>query len=680
MFKVLYEKKYDREQFDGKIVFDHTRAICPNCSKVIKEVGVGYLPETYVFENKIPRVGEIIGYLPETSIDEYFYKDEAKCVETATMIGNKHTYHAFRCPHCDEIIYGKKKGLPYWVAEKNAYSRKKVDEFMKDKKTFPVISISHPTEDKIYEAITHDEEAGKITMYTAYNDYRIVPNTLVTTIYYCKVILNYKKHTAYLILDKQAKNGKLLKSSAAIRVLTNVTGYYQNNFYMTSINSKFSRELTDRFAKMYFEVIKLPISEHFSKYESMKKENVVGDMVLMNNNQDLISKLIAINRYPNIALKYDSYRNEYEMIDTDDSIYHQSFLNIMPKEICDYQEWVRSVIKKHGLPSSKYFWTKYMTNPIYLNNVFYLRKCGFENGDVMRRLLEDGTFIKNTTEIDYYTKKLMKETQNVSVQIVKRMLKEKPETAVANKLMSQNKRRYGKSEFKDMIHMYTKVKNQDKSLLNSVNWGGTISEIHDDLSLIVTKIQYANRIIKYKKEDLAFEKTIGGCEFKLAVDTNELVKIGQELRICVGSYRERALNRFSIILSVKKDEKYVGCIELDNAYNLVQVKGRCNSWLYGEIGEATKKWTANTPVRSKDNCYDYTHIGLESNGCCEHDYHRLELNEDGEVVDAQERRVMVHDWDAAAPFNFNANLDHGIDELLWDNGVAEIEEDDVWPF
>ena len=145
----------------------------------------------------------------------------------------------------------------------------------------------------------------------------------------------------------------------------------------------------------------------------MKKENVVGDMVLMNNNQDLISKLIAINRYPNIALKYDSYRNEYEMIDTDDSIYHQSFLNIMPKEICDYQEWVRSVIKKHGLPSSKYFWTKYMTNPIYLNNVFYLRKCGFENSDVIRRLLEDGTFIKNTTEIDYYTKKHMKETQNV---------------------------------------------------------------------------------------------------------------------------------------------------------------------------------------------------------------------------------------------------------------------------
>lgn len=119
--------------------------------------------------------------------------------------------------------------------------------------------------------------------------------------------------------------------------------------------------------------------------------------------------------------------------------------------------------------------------------------------------------------------------------------------------------------FLDTCNMYEKLK---KAKLISKNlFKNNLSQIHDILSADINKIKYKNIDLPNKPADKVYNKEIGNYEYTIAKDTNELIKIGQKLHICVGSYREKALNRNCLIVSVKKDKEYVGCIESLKTYD-----------------------------------------------------------------------------------------------------------------
>ena len=62
-------------------------------------------------------------------------------------------------------------------------------------------------------------------------------------------------------------------------------------------------------------------------------------------------------------------------------------------------------------------------------------------------------------------------------------------------------------------------------LLNTIDWTGSFKDVHDELSLLSSKLENVNVAIKYSAKEKTLEREVGECQFQLAVDTNELVAI-----------------------------------------------------------------------------------------------------------------------------------------------------------
>jgi len=63
------------------------------------------------------------------------------------------------------------------------------------------------------------------------------------------------------------------------------------------------------------------------------------------------------------------------------------------------------------------------------------------------------------------------------------------------------------------------------------------------------------------------------------------------MNICVGSYGERVVNKFCIIMILREDSVSVGCIELREG-SMVQVKGVRNTLLQNAKRNFIKSWAA----------------------------------------------------------------------------------------
>lgn len=217
---------------------------------------------------------------------------------------------------------------------------------------------------------------------------------------------------------------------------------------------------------------------------------------------------------------------------------------------------------------------------------------------------------------------------------IRDMIKHKGESKTFNSLFGD---KYYINYIRDTASMYVKFKEND--MVSSEYFTDSIKKIHDRMSLDYPKIKYKNINIPYKKDAEKFNVTISEeYEFNLAKDTNELVKIGQDLKICVGSYRDGALNGDFIIISMKQNGKYIGCIELDGKGNyLRQAKAVCNNLLQENKAKALKTWIDMFEIDAND-CYDYQHIkedriefDPEKIYTSKSDYHQFELDDAGEV-------------------------------------------------
>lgn len=68
-------------------------------------------------------------------------------------------------------------------------------------------------------------------------------------------------------------------------------------------------------------------------------------------------------------------------------------------------------------------------------------------------------------------------------------------------------------------------------------------------------------------------------DYSLTLPLNSAIlkRVGEKLHICVGSYADRIKGQKVVVLFVKKDNEYIGCVELDSKYEkLIQAKIRYN--------------------------------------------------------------------------------------------------------
>lgn len=104
-----------------------------------------------------------------------------------------------------------------------------------------------------------------------------------------------------------------------------------------------------------------------------------------------------------------------------------------------------------------------------------------------------------------------------------------------------------------------------------------------------------NTVYEYKDKELALETELGEYTFQLPKDTNELRKWGNIFHNCVASYDSAVISRWSLIVAMKKQEKYVACIEVKQG-RITQALGHCNQRLSVDYGTVIAEWAKGNKI------------------------------------------------------------------------------------
>ena len=194
--------------------------------------------------------------------------------------------------------------------------------------------------------------------------------------------------------------------------------------------------------------------------------------------------------------------------------------------------------------------------------------------------------------------------------IYEELKKTHKEKDIVNAAMKLKDMRY----LNDLAHSFSRIIRQipDYQIPKRLR----LIEIHDivcgdarKLSDSVYEYQYSQALQE------RFNRTVEGYDFSLATDSLQLVEVGTEMGICVGSYGKKVANKNCIIVTMRKDDKYVGCIEIYPNGNAGQVKAIRNNSLVGMALQAFRMYTELAKINVRDCC----DLPLDSRVICEFD-------------------------------------------------------------
>lgn len=163
------------------------------------------------------------------------------------------------------------------------------------------------------------------------------------------------------------------------------------------------------------------------------------------------------------------------------------------------------------------------------------------------------------------------------------MLKDLPtynENNLFNKIVNTlEKENYRYSYILDIFSMFKQIRDDEDMKDYVIDLREDIRTIHDKLSSDLRKIRVKNKKIQYEEDQLKINGTFNGLHFALAKDTYELIDVGTIMHICVGSYRDRAINHSCYIVVARNDDNEpIICIEIhDDFITLAQTKLKYNS-------------------------------------------------------------------------------------------------------
>lgn len=240
-------------------------------------------------------------------------------------------------------------------------------------------------------------------------------------------------------------------------------------------------------------------------------------------------------------------------------------------------------------------------NPMLVDVYRLLLKSGFKNPDVIRAMLSEDMEISTRYLIEYNNNE--KYCQEYIVKFIKKLIKVKGEIG-ARKFLSSSESDL--EYLRDTASMF--VIFDERKMFKNTYMKGDLRKVHDELSKDYRKVKEKNLKINYKPDFYKLEDTIDGFEFKLMKNTYEMIDVGQEMHICVGSYGNSAVAGRCVILTMSKGNKHVGCIELSSdGKRLVQAKACFNNLLQEKKAEVLKQWIEKNKINTS-SCYDYAHI------------------------------------------------------------------------
>lgn len=269
-------------------------------------------------------------------------------------------------------------------------------------------------------------------------------------------------------------------------------------------------------------------------------------------------------------------------------------------------------IKKNKVPDVKAIKKRLVKNPYLTKSLDTLQKLGFKDVNVVLGIIDDNESLvidlSNCVNDNYYYRNRW---DNI-IEFFTFLIEMKGETVVRKNVFKDTTVSVGTIE--DTAMMFHRFK--EAGVLKKSYFKGSINDIHDRLSADYRKVQTKKEDIIYSDFETALNDNIDGYEFHLAMDTHQLIDIGTNMGICVGSYGRRAVGKQCVIVSVTEGSKYIGCIELvlrqnqkteESYFSMVQAKAKFNNLLQENKAIALRKWVMKHKI-NVDGCGDYTHI------------------------------------------------------------------------
>ena len=136
-----------------------------------------------------------------------------------------------------------------------------------------------------------------------------------------------------------------------------------------------------------------------------------------------------------------------------------------------------------------------------------------------------------------------------------------------------------------------------------------LDTLHDLLNKDNNKLNNLRYKFEYAKDTKErFNEVVDKYNFILAETSDELTEVGSKMHICVGSYSPYVARKECIIVYVKEDNEYVGCIEINPSLTHVeQVKHIRNKYFEGDLLEAFNKYADKVKLNTYE-CYDLCNI------------------------------------------------------------------------
>lgn len=471
---------------------------------------------------------------------------------------------------------------------------------------------------------------------------------VITKMYNSRIVINMNTGYSYMLpLITRMNNNKAKK---VFNIYNCSYDFLNDDRIMVFNNESYTNDNCDSlevFIKKAYNIIRdykmkkyknyIPTFEETYKNLYLDKYNDLKYSNIDNNNEDpkrlTVADLCLFNRVPYLkSYVADKILAYYSKNKKDERVFLMTRRSIKQEDT----DILKSLLLKFDIPVSK-------------NNKKNFANNGYEF-IVKYNLLKEHMSIDNinkiiniisVSDIKYINEFLEKHSDK---------LNDKTINNICNKTVKENNKYYEKN----LINEYNTIKRYNTNYANyvgdifrflisilemdksyKIDWKLDIKDLHDKVSSDLRLLQNINREIDYshlENKEKQFEGDYGDLHFALAKDTDELIKTGSFMHICVGSYKSYALSHQCYIVIAKDDNgEPIICIEIDNdTKTLRQTKLKYNALpKYDKTGQVLLDWIEDNKLDYK-NCYD-TKSMLEEKYCLCYDMDHA-LEEKGRVI------------------------------------------------
>lgn len=383
-------------------------------------------------------------------------------------------------------------------------------------------------------------------------------------------------------------NGKKRKKSKSI-----INATFSNVDFINCRDYSFNTKNYNDFLFEIFNVIRDYKIKHLNLYIPTYKEQV--KTYNENNTRGFItdflnySSIFLFNRYPTLNFKLASrlFLNSTHKYFNENNNKEEKLFQKMRRGIkCTEKDPIGFMLKSYNIPQSKIN-KKRIYNYSFL--LAYYKIKNILKIDNINKLFNNCSNYSNISRIIHCAIPLLKSEKNFN------------ENNFINKITNNGDLNY----LNDSCNMFSSIKSRNPDY--KINFKGTIRNIHDRISKDYHEMKYKKIEINHEKKYKNLEGTYGELNFIFPKDNIELINIGKEMHICVGSYGEKAISKKTNIIVAKDKNDTKICIELTpNYHRIIQAKLTCNN----KIEENTIEYEAITKWIEANNLYVNTYSDI----------------------------------------------------------------------